>query len=588
MSRIAVVNNEKIKDPNLKRHIINICPVNKAGAECITLDGDKLKIAENLCIGCGICVKAAPHAINIVNLPEDLQQLPVHRYGRNGFHLYGLPIPIFGKVVGLIGKNGIGKSTAINILSGILKPNLGTEEVAQFNQIINYFKGTEGQGYFEKLRDGNIKVSYKLQQVDQIPQIFQGTVKEFLKKVTSNENKITEIAKQLDLTNILDSSVSVISGGELQRTAIAATVLKEANVYFFDEPTSFLDIKQRIKVAQFIRELSQKKTATGQEIAVIVIEHDLIILDYLTDLIHTIYGKENTYGIVGAPQTAKTGINAYLKGYLRHENIRFRDYELKFGLKSEKNTGHSQALISWENISKKLDNFTLTAQQGTIMKKDIIGVLGENGIGKTTFMKILADVHCADTGTKTDTIAVSYKPQYIKTDSEELVISYLQRAIEKYKTMLIRPLDLEPIMMMQLNQLSGGQLQRVAIAHALSQEADLFLLDEPSAYLDVEQRLVISKVIRDIMDLSGKTAMIIDHDLLFIDYISDQIMVFDGIPSKQGIVKGPFGMQHAMNVFLKDVEITYRRDPESHRPRANKFGSQMDQEQKEKNMYYYT
>lgn len=588
MTRIAVVNNEKIKDPNLKKHIVNICPVNKAGDECIYVEDDKLKIAENLCIGCGICVKAAPHAISIVNLPEELDKPPVHRYGRNGFHLYGLPIPIFGKVVGLIGRNGIGKSTAINILSGILKPNLGTESVVDQAKIIEYFKGTEGQAYFEKLRDGNIKVSYKLQQVDQIPHVFQGTVLEFLKKVTTNESKIKDIAKSLDLTNILESDIGVISGGELQRTAIAATVLKEANVYFFDEPTSFLDIKQRMKVAQFIRELSQKKTADGEDIAVIVIEHDLIILDYLTDLVHTIYGKENTYGIVGAPQTAKIGINTYLKGYLRHENIRFRDYEIKFPERSEKSTAHRESLISWEKISKKLDSFNLEAKEGTIMRKDIVGVLGENGIGKTTFMKILAGVHKADAGKTTEHIKVSYKPQYIKTDSEDLVASHLAFAIEKYKTTLIKPLGLEPVLMMPLNQLSGGQLQRVAIAHTLSQEADLYLLDEPSAYLDVEQRLVVSKVLRDLLELLGKTAVIIDHDLLFIDYISDQIMVFDGVPSKEGIVKGPFGMQEAMNLFLTDVGITYRRDPESHRPRANKLGSQMDQEQKANNKYYYT
>jgi ATP-binding cassette subfamily E protein 1 len=588
MTRIAVVNNEKLKDPNLKRHVMNICPINKAGDECIYMEGDKLRIAENLCIGCGICVKAAPHAINIINLPKELDMPPVHRYGRNGFHLYGLPIPIFGKVVGLIGRNGIGKSTAINVLSGIVKPNLGTEVVANTAQVIEYFKGTEGQSYFEKLRDGNITVSYKLQQVDQIPHIFTGTVREFLHKVSKNDAKILEISKDLAIDSILDSSVDVISGGELQRTAIAAAVLKDANVYFFDEPTSFLDIKQRMNVAQFIRNLSQKKTADGKEIAIVVIEHDLIILDYLTDLVHTIYGKENVYGVVAAPQTAKTGINTYLKGYLRHENVRFRDYEIKFPERSEKSTLHREHLISWENITKKLGSFSLVAEKGTIMKKDIVGVLGENGIGKTTFMKMLAGVHAPDTGKTTENISVSYKPQYIKTDSEDLVITHLARAIEKYKSMLIRPLDLEPILMMPLNQLSGGQLQRVSIAHALSQEAHVYLLDEPSAYLDVEQRLIISKVIRDIMELSGKTAVVIDHDLLFIDYISDSIAVFEGVPSKEGIVKGPFGMQEAMNLFLSDVAITYRRDPESHRPRANKLGSQMDQEQKSKNKYYYT
>jgi ATP-binding cassette subfamily E protein 1 len=590
VKRIAVVENEKIKSQSERQHLVNICPINKKGEECIYVEDNKVKIDEILCIGCGICVNASD-GVSIINLPEALTSPPIHRYGRNGFHLYGLPIPIFGKVVGVIGRNGIGKSTAVNILSGILKPNLGDEE-ANIDDIISYFKGTEGQAYFEKIKNNEISVSFKMQQVDQIPKLFDGTVKEFLSKVSQDEDKLKEIANELELTNILNSKVQIISGGELQRTAIAATVLKEANVYFFDEPTSFLDIKQRMKIAQFIKNLSQKKTADGQDIAVVVIEHDLIILDYLTDTIHLVYGKENVYGIMSQPKASKEGINLYLSGYLPQENIRFRDYKMVFPERLPTENYNRENLLEWTSLKKSLDSFTVTAEAGFIYRKDVIGILGENGIGKTTFVKILAEEIAADEGKVTTDklggITVSYKPQYIQTKSEELVITYLKTAFNKYKSTVLKPLGIDKLQFQKLSELSGGQLQRVAVAHCLSQEADVYLLDEPSAYLDIEQRLIVSKVLKDLMELTGKTAMVVDHDLLFIDYISTNLMVFDGQPSISGAAKGPFSLRDGMNMFLQDLQMTFRKDEENHRPRANKAGSQMDQKQKAENKYYYS
>jgi ATP-binding cassette subfamily E protein 1 len=140
----------------------------------------------------------------------------------------------------------------------------------------------------------------------------------------------------------------------------------------------------------------------------------------------------------------------------------------------------------------------------------------------------------------------------------------------------------------KLSELSGGELQRVAIALCLSKEADLFLLDEPSAYLDVEQRLVVAKVINDFMMKRGASALVVDHDLLFIDYLSNKLIVFDGVPATDGNVNGPFSMEKGMNLFLNDLDITLRRDKDSKRPRINKPNSVMDREQRSKNQLYYT
>jgi ATP-binding cassette, sub-family E, member 1 len=583
MTRIAVIEKDKCFPEKCGNFLcIRLCPVNRTGKECIVKSPEhKAKINEGLCTGCGICPKRCPfQAISIINLPEELNKPPIHRYGENGFHLYNLPIPIFGKVVGILGINGIGKSTAIKILAGLLKPNLGEEGIeADYNALIEYFKGTEAQIFFEKLKSKKIILSYKPQQVDIIPHAHKGTVKELLKKADQKGN-LDEMAKKLDIGKILDNKIDEISGGELQRVAIAATVLKKANLYIFDEPTSYLDIKQRLKVSKFIKDLADQDTA------VLVVEHDLIILDYMSDLIHMMYGKENVYGIVSQPKTTKAGINIYLSGYLKDENVRFRSYPIKFERQTAEKMTKTSQLISWKNITKKLGNFTLSAKEGVLSEEKVVGVLGENGIGKTTFVKILADVIKKDSGEISAKIKVSYKPQYIGSNNQ-LVADILRKAMEKYKTLLINDLNLEPLFHKKLDELSGGQLQRVAIAECLANDADVYLLDEPSAYLDVEQRLKISKVISEVMRIRNASAIVVDHDLLFIDYLSNELLIFSGIPAEKGNIEGPLSMNQGMNMFLKDLGITFRRDEENHRPRTNKPDSQMDIKQKREGKLYY-
>ena len=252
-----------------------------------------------------------------------------------------------------------------------------------------------------------------------------------------------------------------------------------------------------------------------------------------------------------------------------------------------KKKAEENILTSWKDIKKILGTFNLEAKKGEIDKKIVTGVLGENGIGKTSFVKILANEIKPDKGKILQKVKVSYKPQYLESGSEELVLNVLKDAIKKYTNEIINPLNIKPLYNKKLNELSGGELQRVSIALCLSKDADLYLLDEPSAYLDVEQRLIISKIIKDLMDVKGKTALIVDHDLLFVDYLSNRLIVFSGTAAKEGFVNGPFIMEDGMNFFLGDIDLTFRRDTQSSRPRANKQGSQMDREQKAKNKLYY-
>jgi ATP-binding cassette subfamily E protein 1 len=586
MPRLAIVRKERCHSEGCGHYLCaRLCPVNRSGNECITEGKDrKAVIAEELCTGCGICPKRCPfEALSIINLPQELTKQPIHAYGHNGFHLYNLPMPIFGKTVGIVGQNGIGKSTALKIVAGLLKPNLGQDKEASYDELLKYFKGTEAQGFFEQVKSGKIKVSYKPQQVDMIPKTAKGTVAELLKKADEKKSAafMSKLCEELVLNEILDTDISKISGGELQRVAIAAAVLKKANLYIFDEPTSYLDIKQRISVSKFINSIADAETA------VLVVEHDLVILDEMADLVHIMYGKEGCYGIVSMPRATRSAINVYLEGYMKEENVRFRDYEIKFSANAPSKLGKALPLSSWHHISKKLGKFEISAKEGSVNRKECTGIVGENGIGKTTFAKILSGLIKPDDGEIDKGVRVSYKPQYIETSSDEIVATVLKDAISKYEVQIMRPLELKLLLTKKLNELSGGELQRVAIAACLSREAEVYLLDEPSAYLDVEQRLAVAKAIKEISQQRECSVMVIDHDLMFVDYLSDRIMVFEGVPANKGEAKGPFAMEEGMNTFLKILGITLRRDKDSNRPRINKFSSRLDKEQKETGKYYY-
>jgi len=588
--RVAVLDKELCQPKKCGLECIKYCPVNKSGADCIVLNEEtnKAVIDEDICNGCGICVKVCPfEAITIVNLATELATDKIHQYGQNSFRLYKLPTPKKGEVIGLLGRNGMGKSTVINILSGNLKPNLGKfDEPPEWDEILKFYSGTELKSHFEKIKDGQISASIKPQQVYNIAKVFDGTGKELLEKY--DERGITnQLIKTLDLENSVGQNVKELSGGELQRLAVAVTSVKDADFYFFDEPSSYNDIYQRMGVARVIQNLAK----TGK--SVMVVEHDLTLLDYVSDLIEVLYGVSSAYGIVSGVLSTKVGINVFLDGYLPNENVRFRDKKFSFDVSTTVGQFTGETIIKYPILEKKYSTFSVTIEAGQVHKGEVLGILGANALGKTTMMKMIAGVEKPDSGIIDKKLKIAYKPQYLSNDIDVDVISLLNKANNQLiegsqeEEQIVDPLKIKKLYNKSIKNLSGGELQKVSIATCLLQKADLYALDEPSAFLDVEDRIAVAKFIQKFTRSYGKSAMIIDHDVQLLDLVSDSMVIFDGTSGISGHATSPLPKVEAMNKFLKSLDITFRRDEKSQRPRVNKESSRLDKIQKAESNFYY-
>ncbi len=590
--RVGVLDTELCQPKKCGLECIKYCPVNKSGADCIVLNEEskKARIDEDICNGCGICVKVCPFdAITIVNLASELATDKIHQYGPNSFRLYKLPTPKKGEVVGLLGRNGMGKSTVVNILSGTLKPNLGRyENPPEWDEILKYYSGTELKSHFEKIKNNQIRASIKPQQIHQLAQAFDGTGKELIEKY--DERGVSrQLIKDLGLENSVEQNLKELSGGELQRLAIATVASKDTDFYFFDEPSSYNDVFQRTSVARTIQSLAK----LGK--SVMVVEHDLTLLDFLSDFIEVLYGEPAAYGIVSNVLSTKVGINVFLDGYLPTENVRFRDKKFSFDVSSS-STDEFQIgseIITYPKLEKKFPTFSVTVEPGKVHKGEVLGIMGANALGKTTMMKMIAGVDKPDSGEVDKKIKIAYKPQYLQNDIDVEVIALLDRANEspiegsQEEEQIIDPLKIKKLYNKSVKNLSGGELQKVAVASCLLQKVDLYALDEPSAFLDVEDRIAVAKFLQKFVRSFGKSAIVIDHDIQLMDLISDSIVIFEGESGREGHATSPMPKADAMNRFLKSLDMTFRRDEKSLRPRVNKLESRLDKDQKVSGNFYY-
>jgi ATP-binding cassette subfamily E protein 1 len=288
-------------------------------------------------------------------------------------------------------------------------------------------------GFKSLLTDFNlyryVEALIKPQYVDHIPKAVKGEVGECLSK--RDERDVTDfLIRELDLENVLDRSVKDLSGGELQRFAIAIVAVQDADVYMFDEPSSYLDVKQRLKASRVIRSL------IAIEKYIIVVEHDLSVLDYLSDFICCLYGKPGAYGVVTMPFGVREGINIFLAGFVPTENLRFREEALTFKVaetadEREGAIDNKFLRYKYPAMTKTQGNFKLKVEPGEFTDSEIIVLLGENGTGKTTFIRLIAGLIKPDDEEMEDLpeFNVSYKPQKISPKFDSSVRNLLHKKI---------------------------------------------------------------------------------------------------------------------------------------------------------------
>ena len=474
--RVAVLLDDRCQPKKCDDQCHSFCPPVRNGQECIVFHEKTKKpiISEQLCIGCGICINKCPFdSLVIHNLPEELDSDMIHRYGRNGFRIFRLPAPREEQVVGILGQNGMGKSTAINILSGALTPNLGDWhiEAAEWDEILTSLPKGELRDYLTLVAGTGVKIALKPQYVDHIPKAFKGKVGELLSTVDERD-ALAEVTVDLGIDHLLERKLPQLSGGELQRVAIAATLLKEADVYFFDEPSSYLDIFERMRIVKILQKLSEGKR-------VIVIEHDLAILDVLCDLVHIVYGTRAAFGIFTPARTTRKAINSYLDGFLVEENVRIRDKPISFVRGSVRAEEIGLPILEWGGLEKQLGDFQLTTGEGKLHEAEVVGVVGPNATGKTTLAKIFAGELEMDGGWCTMEAKVSYKPQHITAEFPGTVREWLDAEIGttwhvgEFQTRVVRPLEVDKLLELDATKLSGGELQAVSIVICLGRDADI-------------------------------------------------------------------------------------------------------------------
>ncbi|VYU14213.1 ATP-binding cassette domain-containing protein [Peptoniphilus gorbachii] len=428
-----------------------------------------------------------------------------------------------GECILLCGKSGCGKSTLLKLINGIIPEfydgdicgsvrvngiNTFTTEIHELSKFVgSVFQNPKTQFYTTNTTD---EIAFGLENY--------GIDTEAINK------RIIEVEKDLRLERLMNKNIFNLSGGEKQKIAIASTYALSPEIFVLDEPSSSLDIKSMKELSQTIENLK----AMGKTI--IIAEHRLW---YLKDIVDRAIYMEDGKIIreYNMEEIEKLSEDERLKTGLRHSS--YKDINL---VNNEENFNEESSLEIRNLIFKRNARTILSIDNLKFSYGNIIGIVGENGIGKSTFAKIVCGLYKTNDGEilKADkrfnrrnrikeSLLVMQEVNYqLFTDTvfDEILLTSKIRDKNIVNTYL-KYMELENIIDRNPHTLSGGQKQRVIILSALLSGKKILFFDEPTSGLDYRNMKIVAKNIKKVKK-KDRLILIISHDIEFLELVCDE------------------------------------------------------------------
>ena len=439
---------------------------------------------------------------------------------------------------GIVGQNGVGKSTLLKIMTGLEKPDSGNVTILK-----------------------KYKISYCPQNTDFEP---HKTIYETVRSYMTEETEIYQIQAILNKLGLSDynQSIDILSGGQKKRVALAISLIKEADVYVLDEPTNHLDQDMILWLEKFLAKVSK---------TVILVTHDRYFLTRITNHIMEL-DDSHLYTYVGGYADyleqreirRENALNAEKKrqNFLRTEiewiragaqarstkqKSRIERFEKISAIEATREistlelksaaTRLGNTTIELDHISKAFgDNVLFEDFSYNLLRMDRIGIIGKNGCGKSTLLKIILGQIQPDSGTVKigETVKIGYFAQQNEVfDDNQRVIDYIKDFGERVYTadheeitasqMLERFLFFKEEQYKPISKCSGGEKRRLYLCSILMSAPNILILDEPTNDLDTDTMTILE----DYLDHFEGAVMAVSHDRYFLDKIADRLFVFD-------------------------------------------------------------
>lgn len=535
-----------------------------------------------------------------------------------------------GEYVGLIGQNGSGKSSLMRILAGLDTADEGTIDKAN-DYRINYLPQepvfNETDTIFEAVFSGDapliatvrryeeavVRLAMNSENIKYQEEYTRAEQEMNMKDAWQADVQYKTILNKLGLED-LNKKIGELSGGQVKRVGLAQVLMQAPDLLLLDEPTNHLDVDAIVWLEKY---LAQYKGA------LLLVTHDRYFLERVTNqMLELKNGEIESYSGNYASYLEQKAEREAIQQKMTEKQAKLYKNELAWMRKGAKaRTTKQQARIHrFEDLEKdvkgaqtddqqleinfdssrlgkrvfQLDNITLKAGEKTILENfshifqasDRIGIVGKNGSGKTTFLKMLAGQVVPESGIFIigETVKIGYYRQIMEPFPEDKrVINYLQEVAEEARiadgTKVSVTELLETFLFSRemhgslIRTLSGGERRRLYLLKLLMNQPNVLLFDEPTNDLDIETLTVLE----DYLTSFQGAALVVSHDRYFLDKVADKLIVIDGSD-------GPFLFYGNMTDYL-EVEEDLMRPKETKPVKATMMGTDSTEKQKKKLTY---